>query len=265
MAEKQYYFTLREIWKRTKQEYHYYMDTPWTLNDVGNFWDTVTDYDDVNETLYTYFLRFTNSYDLVKDHLPRNDYRMLDIQARSGKGSLFWHDKGKIKSSTLVDFSDHLLNLADNRLKNTSINYKTIKISDFPLPFDNESFDFVCTYETVEHVFNYEVYINELSRVLEKKGILILTCPNVMWEWVHWLAAIININHSEGPHRFRTRHELFRSINHNDLEVLEENNTIFLPFNNPISIKIDKLLSKCLPKWIKSIFGLRRTLVLRKP
>ncbi len=96
------------IVKRTKEEFYYYTKRPWSLEEVGKFWDTVSNYDDVNEHLYTYFRRFTESYKAAIKYLSRNNYNMLDIQARSGKGSLFWHQRGKIKSSICADFSDLL-------------------------------------------------------------------------------------------------------------------------------------------------------------
>ncbi|NMB64390.1 MAG: hypothetical protein GYA16_05910, partial [Spirochaetes bacterium] len=93
---------------------------------------------------------------------------------------------------------------------------------------------------------------------------MILTCPNRLWEWVHWLTAAININHSEGPHRFLKRKELLKCIKRNDMKILEENSTIILPFNNKVSIAIDRFLEKYLPEYIKRHIALRRTFVLRK-
>lgn len=198
----QYYFTLKGFWKRTRQEYRYYTTRPWSLDDVGKFWDTVEDYDEVNEELYTYFRRFTNSFSLAEKHLAKKKYRMLDMQARSGKGSLFWHEKGLVKSSVCVDFSDYLISLTHRRLKGTGLRYRSIKVLDLPLKFRDGEFDLVCSYETIEHVYAYRPFFNELVRVLSPDGLLILTCPNRLWEWVHWLSVMININHSEGPHRF---------------------------------------------------------------
>jgi ubiquinone/menaquinone biosynthesis C-methylase UbiE len=264
MATKQYYFTLKGLWKRTKDEYNYYTKRPWTLEQVGKFWDTVEDYDEVNAELYPYFRRFTNSYELAEKYLPRNDYKMLDLQARSGKGSLFWHQHGKLAHSTCVDFSDYLASLADRRLQDSGLDYKSLKVLDFPLPFENEHFDFISCYETVEHVHNYNTLIHELTRVIKKDNIMIVTCPNRSWEWVHWLTAAININHSEGPHRFIARKKLLQSFRNNNLTILEENTTIILPFNNKLSIKMDKFLEKNLPEWIKRYIALRRTFVLRK-
>lgn len=268
----QYYFTLNGFFRRCRQEYHYYTDRPWTLEQVGKFLDSVTDYDDVNSELYPYFRRFTNSFRLAKRFLPRNDYKMIDIQARSGNATLFWHNKGKIKSSVCCDFSDYLASLARNRIMpaisdektNKKLFCKFVKILNFPLPFKDKSFNLVCSYETVEHVYNYDAFIGEIARVMTLDGIMIVTCPNVAWEWVHWLTAAININHSEGPHRFIARNKLLKSFRRNGLVVLRENTTIFLPFNNRLSIFFDKALEKLLPEFIKCMVGLRRTFILKK-
>ena len=264
MRKKQYYFTLKGALSRLKKEYNYYTDIPWSLEDVGKFWDTVTDYDDINSTLYPYFRRFTNSYELSKKYLVKDNYSLLDIQARSGNGAYFWYKKNKIKHATCVDFSDYLLSLAKNRLRNININCDYEKISNFPLPFKNNTFDFICTYETIEHIYDYEYFFNELTRVAQKGCIIILTCPNIMWEWVHWLCAIININHSEGPHRFLRRSSLIKVFNSTDVEILEENSTVVLPFNNRILIYINEVLEKYLPIKILRLVALRRTFVMRK-
>jgi 2-polyprenyl-3-methyl-5-hydroxy-6-metoxy-1,4-benzoquinol methylase len=155
--------------------------------------------------------------------------------------------------------------LADQRLRSTALDYNLLKITDLPLPFANSTFDFICCYETIEHVYNYREFIAELVRVLSPGGIVILTCPNVAWEWVHWVTAIININHSEGPHRFLRRRALLTCFADNELQVLEENSTVVLPFNNRFSIKLDDLLEAYLPPRLLSALALRRTFVLTKP
>ena len=260
----QYYFTFKGMIKRTILEYRYYTTRPWTLGDVGRFWDTVVDYDAVNETLYPYDRRFTNSFELAEKYLPRDDYVILDIQARSGKGSVFWHDQHKVHKSTCVDFSDYLLSLAEERLRKANLDCDLLRVSELPLPFPDSTFDLVCSYETVEHVYDYAAFIAELVRVLSSDGIIILTCPNIAWEWVHWVAAITNINHSEGPHRFLRRRQLLTCFADQQLEVLAENSTIVLPFNNRLSIKIDNLLESSLSPRLLSLLALRRTFILRK-
>lgn len=262
--KKQYYFTLNGAIKRLKAEYNYFTVRPWSLEDVGDFWNTVEDYDVVNSEIYPYYRRFTNSYSLAEKYLTADSYTVLDIQARSAKGTEFWSKRININSAVCVDFSDYLISLARLRLKKFKNSYKLIKIKSLPIPLNNDLFNLILCYETIEHIYDYNYFIKELSRLVTKDGIIILTCPAVSWEWVHWLSAIININHSEGPHRFLKRSQLLRSFKNANLRILEENSTILLPFNNRFSVFIDRTLEKYLPRIIKSTFMLRRSFILQK-
>jgi len=262
--KKQYYFTLNGAIKRLKAEYNYFTVRPWSLEDVGDFWNTVEDYDVVNSEIYPYYRRFTNSFSLAEKYLKADSYKVLDIQARSAKGTKFWSKRINIDSVVCVDFSDHLISLADHRLENLEIPYKLVKIDRLPIPLDNCLFNFILCYETVEHIYDYNYFIKELSRLITNDGVIILTCPAVSWEWVHWLSAIININHSEGPHRFLKRSQLLKSFKNANLKILIENSTILLPFNNKISIFFDRILEKYMPTFLKNTFMLRRTFILQR-
>ncbi len=231
---------------------------------MGSFWDTVLDYDEVNSKIYPYYRRFTNSYVLANKFLTQNKYKVLDIQARSGKGTEFWSNKINIESVVCVDFSDHLISLAMERLNEVETSCEFLKVKKLPTALGSSSFNLILCYETVEHIYDYDNFIGELSRLIAKDGIIILTCPSVSWEWVHWLSAIININHSEGPHRFLKRKKLLYSFKNAGLKILDENSTILLPFNNKISIFFDRFLEKFLPRFVKSTFMLRRSFVLQK-
>jgi len=263
-ANQQYYFTLKGAWKRLTQEYNYFTKRPWTLEAVGNFWNTVEDYDEVNSKIYPYYRRFTNSYILSKKYLNNHTYDVLDVQARSGKGTEFWSNRINISSSVCIDFSDYLISLAEKRLKKLNNNCEFLKIKALPIPIHDSSFNLILCYETVEHIYEYNDFIKELSRLITKDGIIILTCPAVSWEWVHWLSAIININHSEGPHRFLKRKQLLKSFSNANLDILKENSTILLPFNNKVLIAIDNFCERFMPRVLKSIFMLRRSFILRK-
>ena len=130
--KKQYYFTLNGSIKRLKAEYKYFTVRPWSLEDVGKFWDTVLDYDIVNSKIYPYYRRFTNSYSLGGKYLKKDLFKVLDIQSRSAKGTEFWNGKINIKLAVCVDFSNYLISLAMNRLENAKIPNKLIKISQLP-------------------------------------------------------------------------------------------------------------------------------------
>jgi len=250
---------------RTILEYKYFSCKGWSIKEVGDFWGSVTDYDDINEATYSYYRRFTNSWDLAKDFVNVKDSMiMLDIQSRSGKGAEFWIQKGVIKKCYIVDFSDHLLDIAKERLKDSNYDYELVKVLDYDFPFDNDFFDLIGTYETIEHMGNVDAFVRALSRILKPGGIMILTCPNILWEPVHWLSAIFDIHHSEGPHNFLRRKKLLKLFKENNLRILKENTTVILPFNNKNLITINEKLEKILSEKIIRLIGLRRSFVLSK-
>lgn len=253
-----------KIFNNLLKEYEYFTKRPWTLKQVGKFWDTVKQYDEFNKKLYPYYKRFTNSKKLFFKYYKQKinlKIEVLDIQTRSGVGTFFWSKVFKKANFTCVDFSDGLLKKAQDRLSDKKNCYfKKIVNEKF---FLKKKFDIIFCYETVEHVYNYQVFIESLKRHLKKDGYLILTCPNVSWEIVHWLTAIVEFNHSEGPHRFIGLNKLYKVFNELNLEVKEYNTTIFLPFNNKFSIKVDTILTKILPKKIKQMFMLRHTFILK--
>lgn len=254
-----------KIFKNIIKEYNYFTKRPWSLDQVGKFWDTVDDYDEYNKKLYPYFKRFTNSKKLFyKYYKNKKDlkYKILDIQTRSGVGAMYWSKVFKNSNFTCVDFSDGLLKKAKTRLKNKK-NFSFAKVSKESFFLKNK-FDIILCYETVEHIYQYKKFIISLKKHLKKNGYLLITCPNISWEIVHWLAAIVEYNHSEGPHRFIRLKKLKETFNDLDLKILEYNSSILLPFNNSISIKIDIFLSKFLPKKIKEILMLRHTFILKK-
>jgi len=265
MDIKKKYNYLNSALRRAILEYRYFFSKNWSLKEVGEFWDSVSNYDDINENTYSYYRRFTNSWDIAKDFLNnRDNLIMLDIQARTGKGTDFWFRKGLIKKSYLVDFSNLLLKVADRRLEKTNFDYDLIKVIDYNLPFDDKFFDFITTYETIEHIGDVNSYIRDICRVLKVGGIMILTTPNIIWESVHWIAAIFNIHHSEGPHNFLRRQKLLKLFSENRLKVLEENSTVILPFNNNKLININEYLERTLPNRIVRLIALRRTFILQK-
>jgi ubiquinone/menaquinone biosynthesis C-methylase UbiE len=263
MDSHEHGFKLAGSVKRAIQEYKYFTSKNWTIKEVGDFWDSAAGYDDINEATYSYYRRFTNSWNLAKDFVKDNMI-MLDIQGRTGKGTEFWFQNGTIKKSYLVDFSDFLLDISRKRLEGLNHVYELVKVLDYNLPFDNAFFDFVATYETIEHMGDPGSFTKEISRVLKPGGLIVLTCPNILWEPLHWLAAIFNIHHSEGPHNFLSRNKLLQLFNDNDLSVLKENTTVVLPFNNKTLISINEKLEEILPQNILRLIALRRSFVLRK-
>lgn len=257
---------MKNFFYRLKNEISYLQTKKWTLTEMGQFWDNLDEYDDINATIYPYQKRFDNSKKLIdqiklKKFSPKN---CLDLQTRTGKGSIFWANIFPKTKFHISDFSINFLNKSSLNLKKNKIKFNKKFIKKFPIPYKNNFFDFVLSYETIEHISEYKIFFSELVRVTKKNGIIILTCPNISWEIVHFIAAVLNINHSEGPHTFLKKKKIDTLIRSNNIQLLKYNTTIFLPFNNKLSIKLDQFLDFIVPNKIKEIFFLRHTYILKK-
>jgi len=189
-----------KIQHRIAAELGHWMRTDWTFADVGAHWDAVEDYDAINEETYSYFRRFVDGLRL--SNLPDGQH-VLDLCARTGNGTLYFHQHGKVSSAVCADVSERMGEICQTRLRaNGFENFTWLHLFDYPLPLSTASFDAILCFETVEHLPYPERLVSELGRVTKPGGTLILTTPNVLWEPVHALAAISGAHHSEGPHRF---------------------------------------------------------------
>jgi ubiquinone/menaquinone biosynthesis C-methylase UbiE len=255
--------SLRGAASRAALEWRYITLRQWSLEDVGQFWDSVTDYDDVNEGTYSYYRRFTDSLQLAGDLIgPAN--LTLDIQSRTGFGSVYWAEGGFVRRAHIVDFSARMLSVASARLTEAGVDFEAHLVDSFPLPFGDNTFDLVLCYETIEHIWERATLVHELARVLKPDQWMILTCPNVLWEPAHWLSAILDVHHSEGPHRFLRRSSLLSLFGSSGLQIVREASTVFLPFASSTSVSADRFLERRLPDSIKRFIALRRSFVLRK-
>ena len=249
------------IFQRTKKEYQYITRSKWTLEAVGRHWDETTDYDDINEKTYSYFRRFIDGYNLCA--IPDKSY-LLDVCSRTGNGSVYFHKKGKIKKVVCADVTKKMQKICFNNLTTEKINFKTNVFSSFPLDFPDNEFDAIICFETLEHIYPPETFVKELGRVLKPNGELLLTCPNVLWEPIHWLAAIFNIHHSEGPHRFRRRKNILKMFKSAGLKVEKEETAILVPGGPKFLIKLGEFIERKTKNSLMPFLGLRRIFVCRK-
>ena len=260
--KKQYWYDKKDsIFQRTKKEYQYITHSKWTLKEVGRHWDETTDYDDVNERTYSYFRRFIDGYNFCT--IPDKSY-ILDVCSRTGNGSVYFHKKGKIKKVVCADVTEKMQKICYNNLTKEKIDFETNLFSSFPLDFPDNEFDAIICFETLEHIYPPDVFVQELGRVLKPGGELLLTCPNVLWEPIHWLAAIFNIHHSEGPHRFRRRKNILKMFELANLKIEKEKTTILIPGGPKFLIKFGEWFEKKFEKTLMPYLGLRRIFICRK-
>ncbi|HII00168.1 TPA: class I SAM-dependent methyltransferase [Methanosarcinaceae archaeon] len=117
---------------------------------------------------YKYMIgRYLFSLKFVRNKL------VLDTACGLGWGSYLISDYPKYLMS--VDIDDKSLDFAKKQWKSNEIEFK--KMSILELSKLNTNFDVVLSYEVIEHLEYYDglTYVNEVSKVLNSKGIFILS------------------------------------------------------------------------------------------
>jgi ubiquinone/menaquinone biosynthesis C-methylase UbiE len=89
---------------------------------------------------------------------------------------------------TVTDFNLDKPKLGEDTftLQEESINLKVarVNIEDEPLPFEDDSFDFILLSEVIEHMEVDPMYmLSEMNRVLKTGGTLLVTTPNCASTW----------------------------------------------------------------------------------
>jgi ubiquinone/menaquinone biosynthesis C-methylase UbiE len=104
------------------------------------------------------------------------DKKVLDIACGTGYGLAFL--KSTAKSVTGVDVDAVA---AKQALSECDAKARVLLGDGTNLPFVDESFDVVTSFETLEHLHERALFLSELKRVLKPNGLLILSTPNAYY------------------------------------------------------------------------------------
>jgi 2-polyprenyl-3-methyl-5-hydroxy-6-metoxy-1,4-benzoquinol methylase len=122
--------------------------------------------------------------------------------------------------------------------------------------FSKDKFDIIVAGEVIEHIFDTDMFLTKIRRLLKKNGILILTTPNVASLPRRILLFLgINpilenrtlINESAGHIRYFTFSDMRRLLKDNKFEILVEKSDV-LNFNN-----VGNLYTTLIPKINKKL------------
>lgn len=121
-----------------------------------------------------------------QDHFIRYDFakkfcenkKVLDIACGSGYGTNILSQIAK--EIIWMDVSKDAIKFNKNtyKLNNWEFIYYDWKIN----PFTNKTFDVIISFETIEHIVEYNNFLKELKRVLKDNWILIISTPNFLGE-----------------------------------------------------------------------------------
>ena len=101
------------------------------------------------------------------------DKSVLDIACGTGYGIAIL--KNKAKHVTGVDVDDEAAKEATVECGNKAA---VLLANGLGLPFDDDSFDVITSFETLEHLHERGKFLAELNRVLKPAGRMILSTPN---------------------------------------------------------------------------------------
>jgi O-antigen biosynthesis protein len=124
-----------------------------------------------------------NFKDVMEEHLARYNFArqfvenkvVLDAACGSGYGTKILHSSGA-KNVIGVDVSSESLLEAEKTYAAENIKYLYGDVNS--LNFEDESFDVVVSFETIEHIRIGNKWISESARVLKDEGLFIVSTPN---------------------------------------------------------------------------------------
>ena len=103
------------------------------------------------------------------------DKRVLDFGCGSGYGSA---KIAEIADSVVaVDISQEAIDFARENYQQENLTFSRIQ-ENSRLPFKDESFDVVLSFQVIEHICQDIAYLDEAKRLLRKNGIIIIITPD---------------------------------------------------------------------------------------
>ena len=123
-----------------------------------------------SQILAAHLHRYFSALDIVQGK------RVLDISCGEGYGSALMQKHGAAHV-TGVDLDDKIIARANRVYANDALTFQTADASR-PLPFADDSFDVVVSFETIEHITQHDLFASELARVLTPEGVLVISTPD---------------------------------------------------------------------------------------
>jgi 2-polyprenyl-6-hydroxyphenyl methylase/3-demethylubiquinone-9 3-methyltransferase len=188
----------------------------------------------INKTRVEYIL--INSGKLLKNKT------LLDVAC--GGGILTASVANAFRHTTGIDINEKLIAVSKNKIKDMGIENTSFVCEDF-FNFDtDETYDFVCLFEIIEHVANPMKLLEKAKSLLSKNGVIYLSCINKTF-----ISKILTIHLAEnlgiipkGTHDFnlyKTPHELKKIIDQLNLNLKDIQGVKYNPLNNIASFSDD--------------------------
>ena len=116
-----------------------------------------------------------SQYEHILRNLPLSGKRVLDVACGVGLGSRLFAERG---SATVmaVDISNEAIRYGREHYAHPEVRYCLGDATR--LPFGDQAFDVVISLETLEHVARYQLFLQEVYRMLNAGGVFVISTPN---------------------------------------------------------------------------------------
>jgi ubiquinone/menaquinone biosynthesis C-methylase UbiE len=229
------------------------------MTEVERFWDALAEheYEHANEKLdRVHTQRFREA---IKRLPIESGSRVLNVWSRVGDGVPFL--RKAFGDFELVNAELSLQMLKASAKLNPGERH--VQTSLHELPFASSCFDVVMSLETLEHVPDPFLFLQEIRRILVQDGVLVMSLPPSAAEWTSVINNLLKFHHGEGPHRFIAPSEVKSILVEAGLELLDYRGTLFLPFGGISTERLDGLLARMIGRGPMGQLGLRQFYVCK--
>lgn len=127
-----------------------------------------------DETPKNIFLEHVSRYSFASKFVKKK--LVLDIACGTGYGTEYLLKKGYARKVYGGDISPESINYAKKRYKNKNLVFRVMRAEK--MPFKDNFFDVIVSFETIEHLEKYREFLFECRRVLKRGGRIIISTPN---------------------------------------------------------------------------------------
>lgn len=164
---------------------------------------------------------------------------VLDLGCFVGGRAVAWYERYQINHICGIDISQVFIDAAEQFADSKQINAEFRKAYGENLPYEDNRFDAIITFDVFEHVQNLEVTLKECQRVLKPGGKLLVVFPTYYQPNEHHLGLVTRLPGIQfffsGRTLVKTYYEIIKERgqaanwykrNNRDLEEWEKGNTI---------------------------------------